>query len=140
VRVDQATNSHTYVFEKKWEQIAHHFSSNNCPDLLGLQVSIKEFDFAHLDFTFENKQELMSYVMSRLALGSSAEAHTPAAQLRSIVQGERVAEKFASEGQGSSLDQLFPSGPCISAVVSLLSFTMPICVFCFFQRAPRSVA
>jgi hypothetical protein len=59
----------------------------------------------------------MSYVMSRLALGSSAEAHTPAAQLRSIMQGERVAEKFASEKQGSSLDRLCPSGCCISVVV-----------------------
>lgn len=74
------------------------------------QVSIKEFAFAHLDFTFENKQELMSYVMSRLALGSSAEAHTPAARLRSIVQGERVAERLASK----------------TPVVQLFGFAFPV--------------
>jgi len=37
----------------------------------GVQVSYEEFDYAHLDFTFSHKEEILTYVMSRLLLGSS---------------------------------------------------------------------
>ncbi|KAG0607690.1 hypothetical protein M758_8G047800 [Ceratodon purpureus] len=35
---------------------------------LGCQASYSEFEFAHLDFTFANREELMAYVASRLSL------------------------------------------------------------------------
>jgi hypothetical protein len=34
----------------------------------GCQASYSEFEFAHLDFTFANHEELMAYVTSRLSL------------------------------------------------------------------------
>ncbi|KAG0558014.1 hypothetical protein KC19_11G172800 [Ceratodon purpureus] len=34
----------------------------------GCQASYSEFEFAHLDFTFANREELMAYVTSRLSL------------------------------------------------------------------------
>ncbi|KAH9311929.1 hypothetical protein KI387_026964, partial [Taxus chinensis] len=37
----------------------------------GVKVSYEEFDFAHLDFIFSHKEELLTYIMSRLLLVSS---------------------------------------------------------------------
>jgi len=37
----------------------------------GVKVSYTEFEYAHLDFTFSHKEEILTYVMSRLLLGSS---------------------------------------------------------------------
>ena len=37
----------------------------------GVQVSYNEFEYAHLDFTFSHKEEILTYVMSRLQVGSS---------------------------------------------------------------------
>lgn len=34
----------------------------------GVDVSYNEFEYAHLDFTFSHREELLSYVMSRLLL------------------------------------------------------------------------
>lgn len=34
----------------------------------GVQVSYNEFEYAHLDFTFSHREELLTYVMSRLLL------------------------------------------------------------------------
>ncbi|KAH6799153.1 alpha/beta-Hydrolases superfamily protein [Perilla frutescens var. frutescens] len=34
----------------------------------GVEVSFSEFEYAHLDFTFSHREELLSYVMSRLLL------------------------------------------------------------------------
>ncbi|KAL5544720.1 hypothetical protein UlMin_008504 [Ulmus minor] len=34
----------------------------------GVDVSYKEFEYAHLDFTFSHREELLAYVMSRLLL------------------------------------------------------------------------
>lgn len=34
----------------------------------GVDVSFNEFEYAHLDFTFSHREELLSYVMSRLLL------------------------------------------------------------------------
>lgn len=34
----------------------------------GVDVSYKEFEYAHLDFTFSHREELLAYVMSRLML------------------------------------------------------------------------
>ncbi|XP_073018197.1 uncharacterized protein [Primulina eburnea] len=34
----------------------------------GIDVSFSEFEYAHLDFTFSHREELLSYVMSRLLL------------------------------------------------------------------------
>ncbi|TVU33887.1 hypothetical protein EJB05_15701 [Eragrostis curvula] len=36
----------------------------------GVEVSYNEFEYAHLDFTFSHREELLSYVMSRLLLVS----------------------------------------------------------------------
>ncbi|VAH60489.1 unnamed protein product [Triticum turgidum subsp. durum] len=38
----------------------------------GVEVSYNEFEYAHLDFTFSHREELLSYVMSRLALAADA--------------------------------------------------------------------
>lgn len=39
----------------------------------GVEVSYNEFEYAHLDFTFSHREELLTYVMSRLLLvGSSS--------------------------------------------------------------------
>ena len=32
----------------------------------GVQVSYNEFEYAHLEFTFSHKEEILTYVMSRL--------------------------------------------------------------------------
>eukprot|EP01018_Ginkgo_biloba_P026016 Gb_31536 [translate_table: standard] len=37
----------------------------------GVEVSYEEFEYAHLDFTFSHREELLTYVMSRLLLVSS---------------------------------------------------------------------
>lgn len=34
----------------------------------GVDVSYKEFEYAHLDFTFSHREELLAYVMSRFLL------------------------------------------------------------------------
>ena len=34
----------------------------------GVDVSFNEFEYAHLDFTFSHREELLAYVMSRLLL------------------------------------------------------------------------
>ncbi|KAI5006864.1 uncharacterized protein LOC123443591 isoform X2 [Hordeum vulgare subsp. vulgare] len=36
----------------------------------GVEVSYNEFEYAHLDFTFSHREELLSYVMSRLVLAA----------------------------------------------------------------------
>jgi hypothetical protein len=38
----------------------------------GVEVSYNEFEYAHLDFTFSHREELLSYVMSRLLLAADA--------------------------------------------------------------------
>nr|GMC71831.1 triacylglycerol lipase 2 [Ipomoea batatas] len=38
----------------------------------GVEVSYNEFEYAHLDFTFSHREELLAYVMSRLMLVDSA--------------------------------------------------------------------
>jgi pimeloyl-ACP methyl ester carboxylesterase len=38
----------------------------------GVEVSYNEFEYAHLDFTFSHREELLSYVMSRLLLVSDS--------------------------------------------------------------------
>ncbi|KAL2935496.1 Gastric triacylglycerol lipase [Bienertia sinuspersici] len=45
----------------------------------GVKVSYNEFEYAHLDFTFSHREELLAYVMSRLQLVKS----TPKQQLGS---------------------------------------------------------
>ncbi|KAK4793883.1 hypothetical protein SAY86_011877 [Trapa natans] len=37
----------------------------------GVEVSYREFEYAHLDFTFSHREELLAYVMSRLPLVAS---------------------------------------------------------------------
>ncbi|KAJ3695676.1 hypothetical protein LUZ60_001053 [Juncus effusus] len=36
----------------------------------GVEVSYNEFEYAHLDFTFSHREELLSYVMKRLEIGN----------------------------------------------------------------------
>ncbi|CAL9047968.1 uncharacterized protein LOC135624231 [Musa acuminata AAA Group] len=40
-----------------------------------VQVSYKEFEYAHLDFTFSHREELLAYVMSRLLLVAPTQKH-----------------------------------------------------------------
>ena len=49
----------------------------------GVDVSYNEFEYAHLDFTFSHREELLSYVMSRLLLVKpSSKNHQRAPRLR----------------------------------------------------------
>lgn len=41
----------------------------------GVEVSYNEFEYAHLDFTFSHREELLSYVMSRLLLFEPPQKH-----------------------------------------------------------------
>ncbi|XP_004503422.1 uncharacterized protein [Cicer arietinum] len=41
----------------------------------GVDVSMNEFEYAHLDFTFSHHEELLSYVMSRLVLVEPNQKH-----------------------------------------------------------------
>lgn len=45
--------------------VKRHFDTM---EAAGCQASFSEFEFAHLDFTFANREELMAYVTSRLSL------------------------------------------------------------------------
>ncbi|WOL11474.1 hypothetical protein Cni_G20237 [Canna indica] len=40
-----------------------------------VEVSYKEFEYAHLDFTFSHREELLAYVMSRLLLVAPSQKH-----------------------------------------------------------------
>ncbi|CAK8579563.1 unnamed protein product [Lathyrus sativus] len=42
---------------------------------VGVDVSFNEFEYAHLDFTFSHREELLSYVMSRLLLVKTLPKH-----------------------------------------------------------------
>uniref|UniRef100_A0A1S4CTU4 Partial AB-hydrolase lipase domain-containing protein n=3 Tax=Nicotiana TaxID=4085 RepID=A0A1S4CTU4_TOBAC len=49
----------------------------------GVEVSYNEFEYAHLDFTFSHREELLAYVMSRLTLvGHSTKQPTGQKSLR----------------------------------------------------------
>jgi len=49
----------------------------------GVEVSYNEFEYAHLDFTFSHREELLSYVMSRLLLVTDpGKAHIKQTSLR----------------------------------------------------------
>ncbi|KAK7358301.1 hypothetical protein VNO77_00228 [Canavalia gladiata] len=55
----------------------------------GVDVSYNEFEYAHLDFTFSHREELLSYVMSRLLLvepNSKHQANQRALRLRRKLQ------------------------------------------------------
>ncbi|KAK3001784.1 hypothetical protein RJ639_020900 [Escallonia herrerae] len=41
----------------------------------GVEVSFNEFEYAHLDFTFSHREELLAYVMSRLLLVAPPQKH-----------------------------------------------------------------
>ncbi|KAG8379371.1 hypothetical protein BUALT_Bualt07G0081600 [Buddleja alternifolia] len=43
----------------------------------GVDASYSEFEYAHLDFTFSHREELLSYVMSRLLLVGPSSKQTP---------------------------------------------------------------
>ncbi|XP_045790577.1 gastric triacylglycerol lipase-like [Trifolium pratense] len=57
----------------------------------GLNVSYNQFEYAHLDFTFSHREELLSYVMSRLLLvdpNSKHQANQMVAKSERNKQGE----------------------------------------------------
>ncbi|XP_022725099.1 gastric triacylglycerol lipase-like isoform X2 [Durio zibethinus] len=58
----------------------------------GVDVSYKEFEYAHLDFTFSHHEELLAYVMSRLLLVEPAPKR----------QSSEKALKLKKKGQASS--------------------------------------
>lgn len=55
----------------------------------GVDVSYNEFEYAHLDFTFSHREELLAYVMSRLLLVEPASKH----------QSSHKASKVKKKGQ-----------------------------------------
>ena len=44
--------------------------------MAGVEVSLNEFEYAHLDFTFSHREELLTYVMSRLLLVKTNQKHS----------------------------------------------------------------
>ncbi|KAF3527095.1 hypothetical protein F2Q69_00050410, partial [Brassica cretica] len=55
----------------------------------GVDVSFNEFEYAHLDFTFSHREELLTYVMSRLLLVEV----TPSEQRQSSQKGMKLKKK-----------------------------------------------
>ncbi|KAI4302572.1 hypothetical protein MLD38_038300 [Melastoma candidum] len=53
----------------------------------GVDVSYNEFEYAHLDFTFSHREELLAYVMSRLLLVSPSTNRRPG--LRNLKSGRK---------------------------------------------------
>ncbi|VFQ87146.1 unnamed protein product [Cuscuta campestris] len=59
----------------------------------GVDVSYNEFEYAHLDFTFSHREELLAYVMSRLMLVDSSptpSSHTKPKKLKKKAVGACV--------------------------------------------------
>ncbi|KAF8086925.1 hypothetical protein N665_0608s0004 [Sinapis alba] len=56
----------------------------------GVDVSFNEFEYAHLDFTFSHREELLTYVMSRLLL---VEVTPPSQQRQSSQKGMKLKKK-----------------------------------------------
>ncbi|CAO2818380.1 unnamed protein product [Amaranthus hypochondriacus] len=50
----------------------------------GVEVSYNEYEYAHLDFTFSHREELLAYVMSRLQLVKSTPKRQPSSQDRRL--------------------------------------------------------
>ncbi|KAG6525452.1 hypothetical protein ZIOFF_015408 [Zingiber officinale] len=78
-----------------------------------VEVSYKEFEYAHLDFTFSHREELLAYVMSRLLLVDPPQKHqrTQATlRLRKPSGSQTKAEELVS----SRLLQLDPSQSLLS--------------------------
>ncbi|KAJ1690618.1 hypothetical protein LUZ63_014773 [Rhynchospora breviuscula] len=59
----------------------------------GVAVSYNEFEYAHLDFTFSHREELLAYVMSRLMMEKGNSVKETSVRLRKLKKkGEMVAE------------------------------------------------
>ncbi|CAM0881285.1 unnamed protein product [Alopecurus aequalis] len=78
----------------------------------GVEVSYNEFEYAHLDFTFSHREELLSYVMSRLVLAADSgkgrmKHSTVRLRKPKRVQSE-IENDFAMEYRG--VDEEVPGG------------------------------
>jgi pimeloyl-ACP methyl ester carboxylesterase len=75
----------------------------------GCQASYSEFEFAHLDFTFANREELMAYVASRLSLVAPIDGNIiePLEETRSSrnVTGSLSRKSFGERRHGKSLNK-----------------------------------
>ncbi|XP_052175564.1 uncharacterized protein LOC127790253 isoform X2 [Diospyros lotus] len=58
----------------------------------GVEVSYNEFEYAHLDFTFSHREELLAYVMSRLRLVEPARKQQSGQKARSKKKDTEVTE------------------------------------------------
>lgn len=56
----------------------------------GVDVSYNEFEYAHLDFTFSHREELLAYVMSRLLLVSPSTNRRPGLRNLKLGRKERM--------------------------------------------------
>lgn len=56
----------------------------------GVDVSFNEFEYAHLDFTFSHREELLAYVMSRLLLVEPPPKQSSPKALRLRKKGQQV--------------------------------------------------
>eukprot|EP00850_Spirogloea_muscicola_P003823 SM000016S01811 [mRNA] locus=s16:14558:21897:+ [translate_table: standard] len=89
-----------------------------------VKVSVKEFDYAHLDFTVAHKEELLAYIMARLLLPSNSHKVRRTQSLRNGLDArvqnilERAAERGAVKGSGAnaaSIPQVKAEGNSLSA-------------------------
>jgi pimeloyl-ACP methyl ester carboxylesterase len=106
--------------------VKRHFDTM---EAAGCQASFSEFEFAHLDFTFANREELMAYVTSRLSLvapipGNIIEplAETPSSRHLTGVLSSRNGEivpKKPEESSSSSGSRVKPTSKVITTLRTL---------------------
>ncbi|XP_078153224.1 uncharacterized protein LOC144548438 [Carex rostrata] len=59
----------------------------------GVEVSYNEFEFAHLDFTFAHREELLAYVMSRLVMEKGNSVSKTSIRQRKIKKKSEIVEE-----------------------------------------------
>lgn len=70
----------------------------------GVEVSYKEFEYAHLDFTFSHREELLPYVMSRLLLVG------PSQKLPAEQESIRIRKPTRQDNEYRQQDEIKPVG------------------------------
>ncbi|EEC70781.1 hypothetical protein OsI_02218 [Oryza sativa Indica Group] len=75
----------------------------------GVEVSYNEFEYAHLDFTFSHREELLSYVMSRLLLVSDpgkGRIKQTSVRLRKLKKAQSEIENDSDSKEHNGIDNV----------------------------------
>ncbi|XP_072968894.1 uncharacterized protein [Typha angustifolia] len=72
-----------------------------------VEVSYNEFEYAHLDFTFSHREELLAYVMSRLLLVADPQKHqTYRTAMRLRKQNKTTSRMDGDESERTQADEI----------------------------------